>query len=130
MNSTEAIAVLLGADYQAVAALANTLGIAVEQLWECYARQAMVEGMSMIFAILFSGTCFGMWAKYVKKKVTKQEGQQRPDWDDDDCGCYLFLGGFIVSTIGFIIVCLSSKILTLLFNPDYWVITNIIKTLK
>ena len=103
MNSTEAISVLLGADYQAVAALANTLGIAVEQLWECYARQAMVEGMSMIFAILFSGTCFGMWAKYVKKKVTKQEGQQRPDWDDE--------GGFIVSIITAVVICFWEDLL-------------------
>jgi hypothetical protein len=116
---------------KALATLAAKLGTSVAHLWDVLLRQARVEIVEDLLFMLVATAFIFAWYRWLRSAMSRLDGR-------DDCFLDLHvyqilpLGiGGVASTVlfVFIVVCLF-EIPTLLLNPEYWALQQVLGAVK
>lgn len=116
---------------QALQALAAKLGTTVEMLWGVLLRQAVIEAVSAVVWIsIFAGLSVIALLFVVKKTRTPESDYGRADWAEE--AAFFAWAAWVVFTIigAFVVAEGVSQLLTVLFNPEYWALKQVLAVLK
>lgn len=120
---------------QGIQKAADTLGVAVPQLWEILIRQQYVEAANSILALLAILTVAGIYA-WVAKKLLKSDSSYEETYGGEDIKDIVFFslvisGIFIavillITTIGFF----ENETIGKILNPEYYALKDIAEFIK
>jgi hypothetical protein len=118
--------------------VAEQLGTTAQYLWMLQVKQAYVVGISylleyLVWAILFFGyykLCRFMYLKY-NGNLFMQNPEYQYVKDDIFTGLgWMVPSGIILVTLFIVISPSIINVVTLLINPEYWALNEVIKLLK
>ena len=116
----------------ALTALAQKLGTTAEYLWGVLLKQAPITGIVDLLtsAALFAGAW--LWLRYVMQKTTEPKEiagtrWERADWDNE-AAFFSWLSAIVLVAIASVLLVSSvSTIITVMLNPEYWALRQILK---
>ena len=121
---------------EVIDALAAKLGVAAEYLYPLMVRQAYVDGYKGIGALVISIICIVVSVKTIHFVCVDKKGRTEPRIsasDDDAQGGWIFvvfmMGIMLIGSIA-ALSCFYSSTIDALLNPEWYAITNLLKSIK
>jgi hypothetical protein len=100
--------------------LAAKLGTTADHLWAVLVRQAGIEVWVSVVTIVILGAFSALWISTFSKW---------DDWIDDGMGAVVMAGTIVSVVFLFIVGCEITELPTLLLNPEYWALKEVLDVL-
>ena len=109
---------------EALTLIADKLGVATEFIWPILLKQARIEGLYGAFYIIVGLIVNILISRYVIRFVKREWNGLDDDYEDIIWVSFLML--IPVFVISIVIIANMGSILTAIFNPEWYVIENIL----
>lgn len=106
-----------------LALVADKFGTTVERLWGVVLKQAPVEGASMALMLTVSTLATIAFACFARRKFIQFEGTYR----EGDGWLLVALASAVALLNAAILFLFVPKVLAAFFNPEYWVLMQVLR---